>query len=407
MADNAAIYSNLLTNQQAIWGATDRTIDYQYDANGAMTRKLTYTTNEQYPETNFIEKEVYSYNLQGRLEQVTFTDASGTTTTVYTYNADGIRIRKDVDSGDEVTTYLIDPANHTGYAQVIEEVITDTTGATDVVDRISYVVGDDVIAQAVSTDITGTPTWGTAEYLLYDGHGSTRQLQKADETILEVYAYDAYGVNLDASTSSLTSLQYAGEHYDADAGHYYNRARWYNPSNGRFNRVDPFSGNNADPQSLHKYLYAHANPVNMVDPSGLFSIIKVVIVLVVIAIIAIGLLYNKHAQLEKERMAAELAIKNAEIYVDNALSVLERYDLSARTVYTRWFGRDRIRYRNEVKKNFEWIKELFSGSISWEADRKTPYTAYVRPFDGKILIFFGNLFWDYRVLSAGVKKIIF
>ena len=406
MADNAAIYSNLLTNQQAIWGATDRTIDYQYDANGAMTRKLTYTTNEQYPETNFIEKEVYSYNLQGRLKQVEFTDASGTTTTVYTYNADGIRIKKDVDSGDEVTTYLIDPMNHTGYAQVIEETITLSN---DDVTYISYVIGDDVIAQAKAMydDSADTWTYQGPHYLLYDGHGSTRQLADENENIDEVYAYDAYGVNLDASSSPTTSLQYAGEHYDADAGHYYNRARWYNPSNGRFNRVDPFSGNNADPQSLHKYLYAHANPVNMVDPSGLFSIIKVVIVLVVIAIIAIGLLYNKHAQLEKERMAAELAIKNAEIYVDNALSVLERYDLSARTVYTRWFGRDRIRYRNEVKKNFEWIKELFSGSISWEADRKTPYTAYVRPFDGKILIFFGNLFWDYRVLSAGVKKIIF
>lgn len=67
LADNAGIYSSLVTNQEAIWGAKDRTIDYQYDANGALTRKLTYTTNEQYPETNFIEKVVYSYNLQGLL----------------------------------------------------------------------------------------------------------------------------------------------------------------------------------------------------------------------------------------------------------------------------------------------------------------------------------------------------
>ena len=141
MADNAAIYSSLKDNQEAIWGARARTIDYQYNANGAMTRKLTYTTNEQYPETNFIEKEVYSYNLQGRLKQVEFTDASGTTTTVYTYNADGIRIKKDVDSGDEVTTYLIDPMNHTGYAQVIEETITLSN---DDVTYISYVIGDDV-----------------------------------------------------------------------------------------------------------------------------------------------------------------------------------------------------------------------------------------------------------------------
>ena len=50
------------------------------------------------------------------------------------------------------------------------------------------------------------------------------------------------------------------------------RARYYQPPTGRFNRVDPFAGNTSDPQSLHKYVYAHANPVIVVDPSGLFSV---------------------------------------------------------------------------------------------------------------------------------------
>jgi hypothetical protein len=50
---------------------------------------------------------------------------------------------------------------------------------------------------------------------------------------------------------------------------YYNRARYYDPSNGRFNRLDPASGNRTDPQSLHKYLYSHANPINAVDPTGM------------------------------------------------------------------------------------------------------------------------------------------
>ncbi len=48
--------------------------------------------------------------------------------------------------------------------------------------------------------------------------------------------------------------------------------RYYNPSTGRFNRMDPFAGNTQDPQSLHKYAYAHANPVMGVDPSGLVSL---------------------------------------------------------------------------------------------------------------------------------------
>jgi RES domain-containing protein len=52
---------------------------------------------------------------------------------------------------------------------------------------------------------------------------------------------------------------------------YYLRARWYDQQTGRFNRMDPFAGNNQDPQSLHKYLYAHSNPVNVTDKSGLFG----------------------------------------------------------------------------------------------------------------------------------------
>ncbi len=38
--------------------------------------------------------------------------------------------------------------------------------------------------------------------------------------------------------------------------------------NGRFNAMDSFAGYNEDPQSLHKYLYTHDNPVNRIDPSG-------------------------------------------------------------------------------------------------------------------------------------------
>ncbi|MHA1952113.1 MAG: RHS repeat-associated core domain-containing protein, partial [Candidatus Thorarchaeota archaeon] len=65
---------------------------------------------------------------------------------------------------------------------------------------------------------------------------------------------------------------YTGEMYDSSASMYYLRARWYDQQTGRFNRMDPFAGNTHDPQSLHKYLYVHNNPINNYDPSGLFSI---------------------------------------------------------------------------------------------------------------------------------------
>jgi RHS repeat-associated protein len=76
------------------------------------------------------------------------------------------------------------------------------------------------------------------------------------------------GTDDTAAENAGTSLLYAGEQYDSELSQYYLRARYYNPWSGTFNRMDPFAGNNQDPQSLHKYLYCHANPVNGIDPTG-------------------------------------------------------------------------------------------------------------------------------------------
>jgi hypothetical protein len=52
----------------------------------------------------------------------------------------------------------------------------------------------------------------------------------------------------------------------------YLRARYYNPASGTFNRLDPFFGNLQDPQSLHKYLYVHGDPIQGIDPTGWMSL---------------------------------------------------------------------------------------------------------------------------------------
>jgi RHS repeat-associated protein len=69
--------------------------------------------------------------------------------------------------------------------------------------------------------------------------------------------------------AALTSLLYSGEIFDQRIEMQYLRARYYNPASGTFNRLDPFAGRIRDPQSLHKYLYVHADPIQGIDPSGL------------------------------------------------------------------------------------------------------------------------------------------
>jgi len=266
-------YSLLSTTD---WASGNRTITYTYDDNGSIIQKVTKKTITQ----ELVETITYTYNLQNRLARVTTTDHQTSTTTVvaYKYNPNGVRVAKidDPDGAPTTTTYLIDAYNHTGYAQVFVE--------DDGTNRTSYIIGDDVLAQAKNDN--------NPQYLLYDGHGSTRQLIDSTGTpggIVDSFSYDAYGImlggNPNRSTPAATSLLYAGEQFDTDAQQYYLRARYYDQNTGRFNRMDPFAGSPQDPQSLHKYLYCHNNPVNGIDPTGLFTIPSIVTRMAIVTVL--------------------------------------------------------------------------------------------------------------------------
>jgi hypothetical protein len=54
-------------------------------------------------------------------------------------------------------------------------------------------------------------------------------------------------------------------------GDYYLRNRFYDITSGRFLRRDIYEGWFDEPLSLHKYAYVHNNPVNLIDPLGLYS----------------------------------------------------------------------------------------------------------------------------------------
>jgi RHS repeat-associated protein len=107
------------------------------------------------------------------------------------------------------------------------------------------------------------------------GIGSTSELvglNYGSLEALESYANDAYGnLRITPTGPLLTSFLYSGEMTDAATGQQYLRARYYDPGTGRFNRLDPFAGNVEDPQSLHKYLYVHGDPIQGVDPTGNFE----------------------------------------------------------------------------------------------------------------------------------------
>ena len=110
-----------------------------------------------------------------------------------------------------------------------------------------------------------------SQYYLYDALGSTRALANENGQLTDSYNYDAFGANTEHQGSSNNKYQYAGEQKDS-TGNYYLRARYYNPSIGRFTQMDSYMGQSNNPITLHKYLYANANPVMYTDPSGYMSL---------------------------------------------------------------------------------------------------------------------------------------
>jgi len=68
---------------------------------------------------------------------------------------------------------------------------------------------------------------------------------------------------------------FAGEQFDEALGQYYLRQRYYDAATGRFTRRDTWEGRLHEPITLNKYLYAAANPVYYIDPSGLAPLAEI------------------------------------------------------------------------------------------------------------------------------------
>ena len=79
--------------------------------------------------------------------------------------------------------------------------------------------------------------------------------------------YTPYGETLSSVGSFETEFGYTGELTDGN-GLINLRARYYDPSTGRFLTKDSWAGDNRTPVTLVKWLYANSNPVMYTDPSG-------------------------------------------------------------------------------------------------------------------------------------------
>jgi RHS repeat-associated protein len=222
-----------IASQASTYDADDRLTSDAYDANGNTTLSGG-TTN--------------GYDFENHLKQ------HGAVTIVY--DGDGNRASKTV--GGVTTKYLVDEKNPTGFPQVVEESVSDGSTRT-LVYGLQRICQRQFVASTSST---------LTSYFVYDGHGSVRALTNSAGAVTDTYDYDAFGNMIHSTGSTPNEFLFAGEQFDSDLGNYYNRARYLKTSTGRFLTMDAIDGDPETPITLHKYLFANADPVDVTDPTG-------------------------------------------------------------------------------------------------------------------------------------------
>ncbi len=165
----------------------------------------------------------------------------------FTYDAEGLRTGKTVNG--EKTIYVWD-----GDQMVME---LSKGGAV----QKRYIRGNDLVYADKGENTEKT-------YYVTDMHGNVVQLLDESGNVTKTYEYDSFGNEVKPEKKDENPYRYCGEYYDKETEEVYLRARYYQPSVGRFITRDTYTGESDEPLSLHLYTYCENDGVNAWDPSG-------------------------------------------------------------------------------------------------------------------------------------------
>ena len=243
---------------------TNTTESYSYDPVGNRTASLgvsSYTTNSS-NELTSTSNATYTYDNNGN----TLTKVVGSNTTSFAWDYENRLASSTLPGSGGTVSFKYDPFGRriykssssatSIYAYDGDNLIEETNSSGTVVARYSHGLNiDEPLAMLRSA---------TTSYYDADGLGSVTSLSSSGGSLAQTYGYDSFGKQT-SSTGSLTNpFQYTARELDPETSLYYYRARFYDPTTGRFLSEDPvrYGG------GINFYQYSENNTTTDSDPLG-------------------------------------------------------------------------------------------------------------------------------------------
>jgi RHS repeat-associated protein len=216
-----------------------RSNTYQVPVTGAAGGPFGYDDNGN---LNVQGSRTYDWDAENRLVAV---KDNGTTLVSYVYDGRGRRFQKI--AGGVTRTFLYDGA------QLAEERLS--SGGT-----IKYFDGPGIDQHLARQDQAGVVSYYASDHL-----GSVGDVTDSAGGVVVTRRYDPWGTLLAGSATA--GYAYTGRDWEPETGLYYYRARYYEPTLGRFLSEDPIGLSGG----TNFYSYVYGDPTNLIDPLGLFG----------------------------------------------------------------------------------------------------------------------------------------
>jgi RHS repeat-associated protein len=224
-------------------GSEDGPLLFEYTYNNDGSRKRWYDVVND-------TKRIYHYDWKGRHDQyIDWESGSSTGLSSYFYYDPFDRLIKS-ESGSSKRKYFLENEHYESVYDADDQIVAK---------YFRGVVVDEIVSGYL------TDQGKEKAHTFYHDHlQSVTALTDHTGEQVETTEYGPFGEMTGVSGSSPNNLKYTGRLYDEITGHYYYRARHYDPETGRFISEDPLGFE----AGINFYAYCQSNPVNFNDPSG-------------------------------------------------------------------------------------------------------------------------------------------